>query len=161
MKKKILIAILFLLIVALVCITLLFYIYKVKNFNEIKTNDTYKENGDQLVDFESKYRDYSDVTTDEIGREREFRNLKFTSGKLMVNGEHVVFTVIISNESKEDIKLGKFNIVFKDKDNLEVGILVGYAGDVIKSGSEVTPYISSDIKMDNVYTLEYQEYIEK
>ena len=54
MKKKILIAILFLLIVALVCITLLFYIYKVKNFNEIKTNDTYKENDDQLVNFESK-----------------------------------------------------------------------------------------------------------
>ena len=108
--------------------------------------------------------DANDVNTNNDGvsskleEDKVFKKLKFTGHKFkhIKNNRYMVF-VDVSNDTKKDIVLGQFQVVFKDKEGKELNILGVHSVDKIKAGETVQ--ISFEMTMDasEVYELEYME----
>ena len=143
MKKKILSVILIFLIILALVVTAI-YIY----FNRNKSS---LENKSNLINTEST----------EISKTREFNGLKFSDANLSSDGKSSKYSVVITNETDKDIELGKWNIVFKDKNNAIVGELVGYISETIKAKESVNPTIEAKVDLSKAYSVEYKEYVEK
>lgn len=148
MKKKILFVILIILVLLLISILLFVNLYKKDYINN--------KQEEKVVDLEEVYKDYKDITTDQIKEEKKFKQLKFTNGQLKVKDGKGIFKVIIINETEEDIELGKFKVILKDKDKNIVIAFNAYAGDVVKAGHSVSPYIPIKVNVNEVCTVEYE-----
>ena len=144
MKNKILTIILIILLVLLGGVSTIYIIF----------------NNDKDVTKDKKESDYVIIESNELGKDREFLGLNFSDVKVESNGKRSKYSVTITNNTDKDIQLGKYNIIFKDKNDNVVGIFVGYVDGVIKVGDVVSPTIEADIDLSDAYTLQYQEYID-
>lgn len=143
MKKKILSIVLAILIILVLLVTII-YIY----FGNSKSNF---EDNSGLINIESV----------EFGKIKEFNGLKFSDANLFSDGKSSKYSVVITNETDKDIDLGKWNIIFKDRNNTKVGELIGYVADIIKAGESLHPTIEAKVDLSKAYFVEYKEYIEK
>ena len=80
--------------------------------------------------------------------------LKFDDAIILEENGLYTYNLKIKNTNKKDFKLKYFIFKLYDKDNKEITSLIGYIGDVIKSGKETTVTSNVDIDIRNAKKFE-------
>ncbi len=94
-------------------------------------------------------------TNENIIKDQEVGELKFTNITLQdVNGE-ASFKVDVTNDSGKEIKLTTISIIFKYENGSEMAKLSGYIGDVINDGEVKVINSKTDQDLTKAYSVEY------
>lgn len=121
-----------------------------------KTDSSSKEksnNNKYLVEKDGKVlNEHPDIV-----KEGKILNLTIKDIELTVSKSESIITGKVKNETKEDITVGSFDIVVKDKDGDDYITLPAYINNTIKPGDEQKFTSEVDLDLSDAVALVYEE----
>ncbi|MBD9085677.1 hypothetical protein EGP64_03300 [bacterium] len=88
--------------------------------------------------------------------EQTMNNLTMSDVLLSYQDGISTFQVTVKNNSKEEVTVNQFDVVFKTENGSMITTLHGALGDTLTGENSITVTITSDIDLSEAYSLEYQ-----